>query len=123
MRRKIEHRVLTVDGQQMAVLAVADFQRLETARRQLGASESQAHQLRQQLRDVQRRVARLENLLAVSSRSGVPEREATGVCARCTGEADDPVGPAAPQALVVADDQDLGLRPAMSRRLMVDPIG
>ncbi|MFG1918208.1 hypothetical protein [Micromonospora sp. NPDC048898] len=105
MRRKTEHRVLTMDGQQVAVLAVADLDRLEAARRQFGASEAQAHQLRQQLRDSQRRVARLEALLAVSARSGAPER-ASGVCSRCTGEVDDPVGPAVPQGLVVADDQD-----------------
>ncbi|SCF05053.1 hypothetical protein [Micromonospora chokoriensis] len=122
MRRKTEHRVLTLDGQQVAVLAVADFQRLEAARRQLGASEAQAHQLRQQLRDSQRRVARLEALLALSARSGAPER-ASGVCAHCAGEVDDPVGAAVPQGLAVPDDQGPGLLPALSRHPPADPIG
>ncbi|MDG9675845.1 hypothetical protein [Micromonospora sp. DH14] len=64
MRRKIDHLVMTIDGREVAVLAVADFLRLDACRRQLGASEAQAHQLRQQLHDARRRLARLEGRLA-----------------------------------------------------------
>jgi hypothetical protein len=86
MRRKIEHRVVTMDGQSMIVLTVADFERLDAARRQLGASEAQAHQLRQQLKDTRRRVARLEGLLAAPIRPGLP---GAGACHRCPHHSDD----------------------------------
>lgn len=33
MRRKIDHLVMTIDGREVAVLAVADFNRLDACRR------------------------------------------------------------------------------------------
>ncbi|MFG3644748.1 hypothetical protein ACGF3C_31195 [Micromonospora sp. NPDC047762] len=93
MRRKIEHRILTMDGRQVAVLAVADFERLDAARRQLGASEAQAHQLRQQLRDARRRLARLEGHVGVESGTSASAGE-PGRC-RCV-DVPQPGGPCNP---------------------------
>ncbi|WP_406070972.1 hypothetical protein [Micromonospora sp. NBC_01638] len=66
---------MTIDGREVAVLAVADFNRLDACRRQLGASEAQAHQLRQQLHDARRRLARLEGRLAGASNLEAPARD------------------------------------------------
>ncbi|BCB89281.1 hypothetical protein [Phytohabitans suffuscus] len=63
MGKKIEHRLITVNGREMIVLDPTDFERLDAARRQIGARQASIAWLRQQLEAANTRLAELETEL------------------------------------------------------------
>jgi hypothetical protein len=64
MGKRIEHQRMTVDGREMVMLDLAEFERLDASRRQIGPRQASIAWLRQQLDAANTRIADLENQLA-----------------------------------------------------------